>query len=61
MCDGTPEVQEFATNLEQACAETVEAGFMTKDLAILIGSDSFLTTRQFLGKVKAALDEKLAN
>jgi isocitrate dehydrogenase len=58
--DGTPEVQEFATTLEQACCETVEAGFMTKDLSVLTGSDSFLTTQQFLGKIKAALDEKLS-
>lgn len=58
--DDTPEVQKFAETLEQACCETVEAGFMTKDLSTLTGSDSFLTTRQFLGKIKAMLDEKLS-
>jgi isocitrate dehydrogenase len=58
--DGTPEVQGFATTLEQVCCETVESGFMTKDLSTLTGSESFLTTRQFLGKIKAALDEKLS-
>ena len=59
--DGTPEVQRFATALEKACYETVEAGFMTKDLSVLTGSDSFLTTRQFLGRIKAALDNKLSD
>ena len=32
--DGTPEVTQFAETLEQVCKETVEAGEMTKDLAI---------------------------
>src|SRR5664279_54682 len=34
--DGTPEVVKFAAALEQVCVETVEAGKMTKDLAVLI-------------------------
>src|ERR1700750_3111474 len=33
--DGTPDVQHFAETLERVCVETVEQGFMTKDLAIL--------------------------
>jgi isocitrate dehydrogenase len=54
--DGTPEVKRFAETLEKVCIETVEAGFMTKDLAILIGPDQpWLTTNQFLDK----LDENL--
>ncbi len=54
--DETPEVVRFAERLEQVCRETVEDGFMTKDLAILIGPDQeFLTTNQFLDK----LDERL--
>ena len=54
--DGTPDVVRFAERLEQVCRETVEDGFMTKDLAILIGPDQeFLTTNQFLDK----LDERL--
>src|SRR5437016_11365711 len=35
--DNTPEVKRFATTLEKVCVDTVQAGFMTKDLAILIG------------------------
>jgi isocitrate dehydrogenase len=54
--DGTPDVERFAETLETVCVETVEAGAMTKDLAILIGPDqTWLTTGQFLDK----LDENL--
>ncbi len=55
--DATPDVEQFAQQLEQVCIDTVESGFMTKDLAILIGDDQpWLTTGQFLDK----LDENLA-
>ena len=54
--DGTADVQAFAETLEKVCVETVESGFMTKDLAILIGPDQpWLTTQRFLDK----LDENL--
>ena len=54
--DGTPDVQAFAETLEKVCVETVESGFMTKDLAILIGPDQpWLTTQRFLD----TLDENL--
>ena len=54
--DDTPEVVKFAETLEKVCVETVESGFMTKDLALLIGGDqTFLTTEEFLAK----LDENL--
>ena len=54
--DDTPEVQRFADALERVCVDTVEAGSMTKDLAILIGPDQgWLTTTQFLD----ALDRRL--
>ena len=55
--DSTPEVTAFAEALERVCVQTVEAGKMTKDLALLVGPDQgFLTTEEFL----AALDENLA-
>ena len=55
--DGTPEVVGFAEALEQVCVETVEAGTMTKDLALLVGPDQpWATTEDFL----AALDTNLA-
>ncbi len=54
--DGTPEVVTFAETLEKVCVDTVESGFMTKDLALLIGPEQkWLTTNQFLDK----LDENL--
>jgi isocitrate dehydrogenase len=54
--DNTPEVQRFAETLEKVCVDTVEAGFMTKDLAILIGpGQTWLTTEEFLER----LDENL--
>ena len=52
MFDNTPEVVKFAETLERVCIETVESGFMTKDLAILIGANQkWLTTTQFLDKI----------
>jgi isocitrate dehydrogenase len=62
--DGTPEVATFARTLERVCVETVEAGHMTKDLAVLIGPDQpWLTTNQFLAKLddnlKVAMDSAL--
>ena len=59
--DSTPEVASFAKTLERVCVETVEAGHMTKDLAILIGPDQgWLTTRQFLDKLEEGLREAMA-
>jgi len=55
--DGTPEVTNFANTLEQVCIDTVEAGQMTKDLALLISRDApWLTTDEFMN----ALDQNLA-
>src|SRR5215208_2746498 len=54
--DDTGDVRDFAKALERVCVETVEAGKMTKDLALLVGGDQeYLTTQEFL----AAIDENL--
>jgi len=54
--DDTPELQRFALTLEKLCVETVEAGHMTKDLALLISPEQgWLTTTQFLDKLDQAL------
>ncbi|MBL4596762.1 MAG: NADP-dependent isocitrate dehydrogenase [Robiginitomaculum sp.] len=59
--DGTPAVTDFANTLEDIVVKTVEAGFMTKDLALLVGDQqSWLTTMQFLEKVADNLDKKMA-
>jgi isocitrate dehydrogenase len=50
--DKTPEVCLFAKTLERVCVETVEQGFMTKDLAVLIAPDApYLSTNAFLAKI----------
>ncbi len=57
--DATPDVAAFAEKLEKTCVDTVEAGFMTKDLAALIDPDQkFLTTNQFLDKLEERLRQK---
>jgi len=59
--DGTPDVTAFATTLEQVCVATVESGFMTKDLASLIGRDQkFLNTQDFLSKIDDNLKAAMA-
>jgi isocitrate dehydrogenase len=59
--DGTPDLVRFAEALERVCIDTVEAGFMTKDLALLIGPDQkWLTTTQFLDKLDANLKTAMA-
>ena len=59
--DETPEVVAFAERLEQVCIETVEAGLMTKDLALLIGPEQpFQTTEEFLASVDQRLKLAMA-
>jgi isocitrate dehydrogenase len=54
--DNTPDVAAFADRLEKVCVDTVEAGFMTKDLASLISAEQkSLTTTQFLDKLEERL------
>ena len=50
--DGNAELKAFADTLEKVCVDTVEAGDMTKDLAILVGADQkWLSTTAFLDKI----------
>jgi isocitrate dehydrogenase len=59
--DNNPELARFATTLETVAVETVEAGFMTKDLALLVGPDQkWLTTTGFLDKVDENLKRAMA-
>jgi isocitrate dehydrogenase len=54
--DNTPDVVAFADKLEKATVGAVEAGFMTKDLALLIGKNQpFLNTKKYLEKVAELL------
>ena len=59
--DSTPEVTGFAETLEKVVIETVEAGHMTKDLALLVGKDqAWQTTEEFLGTLEENLRKKMA-
>ncbi|MDA0902443.1 MAG: NADP-dependent isocitrate dehydrogenase [Proteobacteria bacterium] len=55
--DDNKELADFADNLEKAVIKTVEAGFMTKDLALLVKKDNYLSTEEFILKVKSVFEE----
>ena len=59
--DGNPELTKFAATLEKVCVDTVESGFMTKDLALLVSADQkWLSTTGFLDKVDENLKKAMA-
>jgi isocitrate dehydrogenase len=59
--DGNADLAKFASTLEKVTIDTVESGFMTKDLALLVGPDQkWLTTTGFLGKVDENLKAAMA-
>jgi isocitrate dehydrogenase len=58
--DNNAELAKFAATLEKVCVDTVEAGFMTKDLALLVGADQkWLSTTGFLDKVDENLKKAM--
>ncbi|MEL5876577.1 NADP-dependent isocitrate dehydrogenase, partial [Cereibacter sphaeroides] len=58
--DGNADLARFAETLERVTVQTVEDGFMTKDLALLVGPDQkWLTTMGYLEKVDEYLDRAL--
>ena len=60
--DNNDKVEQFAKNLENVCIETVESGYMTKDLALLVGSNQpWLTTTQFLNKIDENFKKAMSN
>jgi isocitrate dehydrogenase len=59
--DDNARLDRFAETLEKVCVDTVEAGFMTKDLALLVGDhQGWLTTEGFLDKTAENLGKALA-
>jgi isocitrate dehydrogenase len=59
--DGNDKLAAFAHKLEEVTVATVESGFMTKDLALLVGPDQkWLTTEGFLDKVDENLKKAMA-
>ncbi|MCU4180614.1 NADP-dependent isocitrate dehydrogenase [Bosea sp. BH3] len=59
--DGNTELAKFASLLEKVTVDTVEAGDMTKDLALLVGADQkWLSTTGFLEKVSDNMRKAMA-
>jgi isocitrate dehydrogenase len=59
--DGNDDLARFAATLETVCVDTVEAGFMTKDLALLVGPDQRrLSTTDFLDRIDERLKKAMA-
>jgi isocitrate dehydrogenase len=60
--DETKEVDTFAKNLEKVCIDTIESGYMTKDLALLVSSDQpWLSTQEFLEKINQNFQKIMRN
>ena len=59
--DNNEELQSFSNLLERVCIKTVEKGFMTKDLALLVGSNqSWLNTHDFIDKIDSNLQSEMS-
>ena len=59
--DNTPDVVRFAETLERVCIQTVEKGYMTKDLALLIGpGQAWQTTEQFFETIVENLEKEMS-
>ena len=59
--DDNAQLKRFADTLEKVCVATVESGYMTKDLALLIGPDQpWLSTSGFLDKIDENLRAAMA-
>ncbi len=64
--DNNQDLIRFAQTLEKVCVETVEAGFMTKDLAVCIHGDKvtpdkYMNTEPFLEKLDENLKKALTH
>jgi len=65
--DNNAELAKFTLDLERACVEVVEAGFMTKDLALCVKGSldkvsrkDYLNTEEFIGKIAQAIQKKFS-
>jgi isocitrate dehydrogenase len=59
--DSNADLAKFAATLEKVTVDTVESGFMTKDLALLVGADQkWLSTTGFLDKIDENLKKAMA-
>ncbi len=58
--DNNPALADFAKTLEKVVIDTIESGYMTKDLALLVGEDQpWLTTTGFLDKIDENLKKAM--
>jgi isocitrate dehydrogenase len=58
--DGNAALAKFAHSLEKVCVDTVDSGFMTKDLSLLVSPDQkWLSTTGFLDKVDENLKKAM--
>eukprot|EP00160_Parvularia_atlantis_P009034 Unigene1838_Nuclearia_a/m.5734 Unigene1838_Nuclearia_a/g.5734 ORF Unigene1838_Nuclearia_a/g.5734 Unigene1838_Nuclearia_a/m.5734 type:complete len:369 (+) Unigene1838_Nuclearia_a:110-1216(+) len=65
--DNNAQLAHFCDALEAVCVETVEAGFMTKDLALCVAGsegnlkrENYLTTKEFIVKLAENLKKKIS-
>jgi isocitrate dehydrogenase len=59
--DDNADLLKFSLTLEKVCVDTVESGFMTKDLALLVGAEQkWLSTTGFLDKIDENLRKAMA-
>ena len=59
--DENEKLKDFTNLLEEVCIRTVEKGFMTKDLALLVGpKQSWLNTQDFINKIDTNLQKKMS-
>ncbi|AWM87616.1 NADP-dependent isocitrate dehydrogenase [Microvirga sp. 17 mud 1-3] len=59
--DDNADLAKFANTLEKVCVDTVESGYMTKDLALLVGAEQkWLSTTGFLDKIDENLKKAMA-
>jgi isocitrate dehydrogenase len=59
--DNNEELARFSATLEKVCVDTVESGYMTKDLALLVGAEQkWLSTGGFLDKIDENLKKAMA-
>lgn len=60
--DNNEALMKFSHTLEKVCVDTVESGFMTKDLALLVSPDQrWLSTTGFLDKIDENLKKAMAS
>ena len=59
--DENEKLKDFTNLLEEVCIRTVEKGFMTKDLALLVGpKQTWLNTQDFINKIDTNLQKKMS-